>query len=208
MERILGTRVLTSDGFTGTFDSATTAWTPQAGGLAARVQNIEYGIRADTHAHYIRKTADASNVITPSDAATKGLTITPFAGQTADLLTAGNARIDADGTVYSDGAVVITSSTTQTLSNKTFSGLNNTFSDIPPTSVIVSGATDIKEYIDLVPRGFAATTAPSTVGVPLGSFWLDTDSVVPTETDIKVQLQGIVAASTDFANFKTRIAAW
>lgn len=208
VERTLGTRILSSEGYIGTFDSATSYWGAESGGLAARVQNIEYGIRGDTHAQYIRKAADSGNVITPTDANTKGLTITPFAGQTADLLVAGNAKIDADGTVYSDGAVVVTTSTTQTLSNKTLSGLNNTFSDISPTAIIVTGTTDIKEYVDAKPQVFYQTTAPATAGVPLGSLWIDSDSNPGTESDIKVQLKSIVAAAATYADFKTAIAAW
>lgn len=208
VERTLGTAILTSGGYVGNFDSATTSWTPQLGGLGARIQNIEYGLRGDVHAQYIRKAGDAGNVITPSDAATTGLRINPAGGQTADLLVAANAKIDADGTVYSDSAVVATVSTTQTLTNKTMSGASNTFTAIPATAVLASGVTDIKTYVDARPTVIMATSAPATAGLPLGTIWLDSDSAPGTESDIKVQLKAIVAAAATFADFKTAIAAW
>lgn len=50
-----------------------------------RLANIETGIVADTHSQYIKKTSDGSNVIIPTNASTKGITIRGFQSQTANL---------------------------------------------------------------------------------------------------------------------------
>ena len=50
-----------------------------------RLANIETGIVADTHSQYVKKTSDGSNVIIPTNATTKGITIRSFQAQTANL---------------------------------------------------------------------------------------------------------------------------
>ena len=53
--------------------------------LKSRIANIEKGVVADTHSQYIKKTSDGSNVIIPTNATTKGITVRGFQGQTANL---------------------------------------------------------------------------------------------------------------------------
>lgn len=53
--------------------------------LKSRIANIEKGVVADTHSQYIKKTSDGSNVIIPTNATTKGITVRGFQAQTANL---------------------------------------------------------------------------------------------------------------------------
>jgi len=53
--------------------------------VKARIANIEKGVVADTHSQYIKKTSDGSNVIIPTNATTKGITVRGFQAQTANL---------------------------------------------------------------------------------------------------------------------------
>lgn len=71
-----------------------------------RLANIETGIVTDTHAQYIRKTADGSNTVTPVNATTKGFVIKAFTAQTANLqewqavASITNATAQAGGVTY------------------------------------------------------------------------------------------------------------
>ena len=53
--------------------------------VTLRLANIEKGLVVDAHSQYIRKTADNANVVTPTNASTKGFVIKAFSGQTANL---------------------------------------------------------------------------------------------------------------------------
>ena len=53
--------------------------------IKARIANVEKGVVADTHSQYIKKTADGSNVVIPTNSTTKGFTVRGVQGQTANL---------------------------------------------------------------------------------------------------------------------------
>ena len=62
------------------------------------------------------------------------------------------------------GGDIVTSSGTQTLTSKTISGANNTFSNIPGTAVVISGQS-LQTYID-------STVAAATTGEKISSLLL------------------------------------
>jgi hypothetical protein len=72
-------------GSNATSSSTYTAPVSTFGTVAARLNNIEAGVVADTHTQYIRKTSDNSNVITTPNTTTKGLTIKGVTGQSVVL---------------------------------------------------------------------------------------------------------------------------
>jgi hypothetical protein len=101
VENVLGTspQLSTTPSPSGTFQATSTAFST----VGARLANIETGIVADTHTQYLRKAADASNVITPTSGGISGLVITAASGQTANLQEWRNASnvviayVDANG---------------------------------------------------------------------------------------------------------------
>ena len=95
IETIIGTDPSTSTtpNPSGTFNASSSTYLT----LKDRIANIETGIVSDSHAQYLRKSSDSSNVITPSTTSIKGLVIKARSGQSANL----QEWQLADGTVVS-----------------------------------------------------------------------------------------------------------
>lgn len=162
------------------FSSATTTWTT----VAARIQNIENGVYTGITS---RVKTDGGSTILPGTTSTVGLIIKAASSQTANLFesqasgsTTAVTKIDKDGVLYHNGAIVATLSGTETLTNKTLTGATisgsaNTLSNIPATAVIATGTTNIKAYVDARPVVYYQTSAPSS-GLKDGDIWVDSDS--------------------------------
>jgi hypothetical protein len=160
IERSLGTSLVT--GTPGVvYNPNITSWTTELGGLGGRLANIEAGLSADAHSQYIRKAADATNIVTPTSGSTIGLKITAHPSQTVNLLEVGGASVSAIGLMRSEGVEVVTLSKAQTLTNKAISGTDNTLSAVPATVVLVDPSTNIKTYVDVLPRVVEWTPGPT-----------------------------------------------
>ena len=103
VESYIGTMPHVSAGYgsgAGTFTTGTTTWSS----LAARVQNLEYGINADVHTQYLKFVG--GDTIQSSNATVVGLTLQGFSSQTADLLRFKNSsgtvltKVDAAGKLF------------------------------------------------------------------------------------------------------------
>jgi len=103
VESYIGTMPHVSAGYgsgAGTFTTGTTTWSS----LAARVQNLEYGINADVHTQYLKFTG--GDTIQSSNSTVVGLNIQGFSGQTADLLRFKNSagtvltKVDSAGKLF------------------------------------------------------------------------------------------------------------
>jgi hypothetical protein len=156
----------------GSFNSTTTAWSS----LKARIQNIENGLYS-VHEGYVSKLGGTT--VIPSGTSTVNLTVRAQSSQTADLFQARTSsgsvitKIDSSGLLFVNSVAVATISGTQTLSNKTISDSNNSIT-LSPASVIVTGTTDIQEYVDAKPTVYYQSTQPS--GAVTGSVWVDSSS--------------------------------
>jgi hypothetical protein len=176
MQTVMGTFITAraASWSSGTFATAT-SWDT----LKARIENIEAGVYA---AFTNRIQASGGSTITPSSTSTIGIILQAIASQTSDLLqakTSGGttvARIDKDGVLRSGNNAVATVVGTETLTNKTISGANNTLTNIAPSSVIVTGSTDIQEYVDARPTVYYQGTEPT--GVIAGTIWIDSSANV------------------------------
>jgi len=178
MQTIMGTFPSVNLGWdSGSFDQSTLSWP----NIRTRIQNIEYGL---FQAFNDRVKSSGGSILTPATASTIGLTIKAAASQSANLFEAKTAlnvavtTIDAAGMLRINNNEVISTSATQTLTNKTISGANNTLINISPSSVIVTGTTDIQEYVEARPTIFYQDSAPAPV-IP-GTIWVDSsDNVEP-----------------------------
>jgi hypothetical protein len=103
VESYIGTMPHVSAGYgsgAGSFTTGTTTWST----LAARVQNLEYGINADVHTQYLK--FGGGDTIQSSNATVVGLTLQGFSSQTADLLRFKNSsgtvltKVDAAGKLF------------------------------------------------------------------------------------------------------------
>jgi hypothetical protein len=171
IETVLGSFPATNLGWdTGTFNQNTLTWPT----VRARIQNIEYGL---FQAFNDRVRSSGGTTLEPSTISTIGLTLKARAGQTADLFQARTnldvvvTRITSGGMLQINNSDVLSAAGVQTLSNKTISGANNTFLNIPTASVIVSGSTNIRQYVDARPTVFYQASAPT--GVIPGTIWVD-----------------------------------
>lgn len=178
MQQIMGTFPSVNLGYgTGTFDQSTLSWPT----VRARIQNIEYGLFT---AFNDRVKSSGGTTIEAANTSTIGLTLKAYASQTANLFEAKTAlnvavtTIDAAGVLRLNGAEAVSTSSTSTLTNKTISGLNNTLANIPTSSVIVTGTTDIQEYVEARPTIYYQDSAPAPVIA--GTIWVDSsDNVDP-----------------------------
>lgn len=99
IENYVGSMPHISGAYSGGFDEVTTTWSS----LAARVSNIEKGIKGDVHTQYMRFTG--GETIQSANSTVVGLNLQGFTNQTADLLRIKNAagtiltKIDKDGKV-------------------------------------------------------------------------------------------------------------
>lgn len=162
------------------FTSGTTTWAT----VRDRIQNVENGVFTAVNS---RVKTEGGSTIQPGTTSTVGLVLKASSGQSANLLesqTSGSStavtKIDKDGILYYNGSVVATLNGTETLSNKTLSGStingsSNTLTNIAAASVIATGSTDIKTYVDAKPAVYYQNTQPST-GIKDGDIWVDKSS--------------------------------
>jgi hypothetical protein len=176
MQTVMGTFITAKPAgwASGSFSEAT-SWST----LKARIENIEAGVYT---AFNNRIQSSGGSTITPSSTSTVGIILQAISSQTSDLLqakTSGGttvARIDKDGVIRSGNNAVATVTGTETLTNKTISGATNTLTNIAPSSVIVTGSTDIQEYVDARPTVYYQGTEPT--GVIAGTIWIDSSTNV------------------------------
>lgn len=161
----------------GVFNQTTLTWP----NVRSRIQNIEYGLG---RAFNDRVQSSGGSVITPSGVNVIGLTVKAIPGQVNDLFQARTnldvvvTRVTSAGVLQVNNSDVLSAAGTQTLSNKTISGANNNFLNIPTAAVVVAGDTDIREYVDARPTVFYQANAP--VSVIPGTIWVDSsDNVDP-----------------------------
>jgi len=152
--------------------------------LRERIENIEAGVFAAVNNRVL---VSGGSTITSTENATVSLTIRAKSGQTADLLSLQNSSGSAITQVKSDGSLTInniaaaTVSGTQTLTNKTIDGTLNTLQNVSPSSVIVTGTTDIQEFVEARPTVYYADNAPT--GVIAGTIWVDSSqNIDPFDT--------------------------
>jgi hypothetical protein len=115
-----------------------------------RLANIETGIVADTHSQYIKKISDGSNVVIPTNATTKGITVRGFQAQTANLQE-WQQTVAVTNVVAAGGGVTFTAAnnfvigqkvTTTGISPGAYNLTDQTITDATATNfVITNGAT-------------------------------------------------------------------
>jgi hypothetical protein len=176
VQTVLGAQVVINVGWTsGSFNQSTLTWPS----LRERIQNIEFGL---FEAFNDRVKASGGTVVTPAGTSTVNLALRARTNQTADLFQAQNSassvitRINSSGKLQLNTADVPSVSSTDTFTNKTISGLNNTLVNISPSSVVVAGSTDIQEFVEARPTVFYQATAP--IGVIPGTIWVDSSQNV------------------------------
>ena len=118
--------------------------------IKARIANVEKGVVADTHSQYIKKTADGSNVVIPTNSTTKGFTVRGVQGQTANLQE-WQQTVAVTNVVAAGGGVTFTANNNFVIGQKvTTTGItpggynltDQTITDATATNfVITSGAT-------------------------------------------------------------------
>jgi hypothetical protein len=126
--------------------------------VKARIANIEKGVVADTHSQYIKKTSDGSNVIIPTNATTKGITVRGFQAQTANLQ-------EWQQTVAVTNVVAAGGGVTFTCANNFVIGQRVTTTGITP------GAYNLTDQIitDATPTNFVITNGATGTFVSGGS---------------------------------------
>lgn len=176
IEQKIGVLPATNIGFDqGSYSSSTLVWDT----LRDRIQNIDYGVYV---AYTDRVKSSGGSVIEPSGINTINLSLKSASGQTANQLSSINSSgitvftIDADGYPKVSNSPVVYENGVQTLSNKTLSGTNNTFTDIPAASVTVVEGNSIRQYVDSRPTIIYSPTEPT--GQIPGTIWVDSSENV------------------------------
>lgn len=191
---------LTPSWTAGTFDSSTTTWSS----VKARIQNIEYGVYT---AFTDRVKSSGGSAILPDNTSTVNLTLRARLSQTADLFRAENSasstitKINSSGQLLINNVAVPSLSSTDSFSNKTISGANNTLINIPTSAVIVTGTTDIGEYVNARPTVYYQTTAP-TSGIIPGSIWVDSSENVEPFDASALLLKTDPSPAVDITGFR------
>ena len=176
IEQKLGTLPGTNVGFEqGSYDSTTLVWNT----VKERIQNIDYGLY---EAYTDRVKSSGGTTIEPSGTGTTNLSLKSADGQIANQLSAINSSgitifsIDADGRPRVSNSPVVYENGIQTLTNKSLSGTQNTFSDIPAASVTTVEGSSIRQYVDSRPTVVYSPTEPT--GVIAGTIWVDSSENV------------------------------
>lgn len=205
MQSALGTFITAKPaGWSASGFSTATSWAT----FKARIENIEAGVYS---AYTNRIQSSGGSTITPGTTSTVGLVFQAASGQTADLLQAKNSsgtvvtKIDKDGVLRSGSDAVATVSGVETLANKTISGADNTLTNIAPSSVIVTGSTDIQEYVDARPTVYYQSTAPT--GVVSGTIWVDSSTSVDPFDPSGVLLSTAPSPTTGESGFRRILAS-
>jgi len=106
VESTIGLNPNVSGGYVGSFDENTTTFST----LAARIANIEKGIKGDVHTQYLHFTG--GETIQASNSTVVGLTLQGFTSQTADLLRFKDStgtvltKVDKDGQIIYRNQVI------------------------------------------------------------------------------------------------------
>jgi hypothetical protein len=156
--------------------------------LKSRIANIEKGVVADTHSQYIKKTSDGSNVIIPTNATTKGITVRGFQGQTANLQ-------EWQQTVAVTNVVAAQGGVTFTAANNFVIGQRVTTTGITP------GAYNLTDQIitDATPTNFVITNAATGTFVSGGSATSTVSYVDSTATLVGYAKTSVFTAKGDLA---------
>jgi hypothetical protein len=156
--------------------------------LKSRIANIEKGVVADTHSQYIKKTSDGSNVIIPTNATTKGITVRGFQAQTANLQ-------EWQQTVAVTNVVAAQGGVTFTAANNFVIGQRVTTTGITP------GAYNLTDQIitDATPTNFVITNAATGTFVSGGSATSTVSYVDNTATLVGYAKTSVFTAKGDLA---------
>jgi hypothetical protein len=153
--------------------------------LKSRIANIEKGVVADTHSQYIKKTSDGSNVIIPTNATTKGITVRGFQAQTANLQE-WQQTVAVTNVVAAGGGVTFTAAnnfvigqrvTTTGITPGAYNLTDQIITDATPTNFVITNgatgtfvsggsATSTVSYVDSTATlvGYAKTSVFTTKG--------------------------------------------
>ena len=179
-----GTNPLVSQ--TVTSASTWSATSTTYGTVAERLNNIEKGVAGDSHAQYIRKTSDSSNIITTGSTSTKGLIVKATSGQSANLVEFQNSSgtaityIDSTGSLQSSSSGFVPITTVTTAGDLIIGTGSSTVSRLGIGS---SGTA-------LVSNGTTATwtTPTDTTKVPLSTVTTKGDIIVATASGTVTRL--------------------
>jgi len=156
--------------------------------VKARIANIEKGVVADTHSQYLKKISDGSNVIIPTNATTKGLTVRGFQAQTANLQ-------EWQQTVAVTNVVAAGGGVTFTAANNFVIGQRVTTTGITPSAY---NLTD-QVITDATPTNFVITNAATGTFVSAGSATSTVSYVDNTATLVGYAKTSVFTAKGDLA---------
>ena len=186
MQTVMGTNPArsTTVSSSGTFISTQTEFD----NIKSRIANVEAGVVADTHSQYIKKTADGSNVVIPTNTTTKGFTVRGVQGQTANLQ-------EWQQTVAVTNVVAAGGGVTFTAANNFVIGQRVTTTGISP------GAYNLTDQIitDATPTNFVITNGATGTFVSGGSATSTVSYVDNTATLVGYAKTSVFTAKGDLA---------